>query len=165
MKLINNLRLIGKIGKIISIIFLIYGLLNVIIGTIFELIFKDIYDAPGEKSGLVAIFIVLFFVLIVFFALKLMGIYVVIISGITLFLSIICLKYSKKSIEEIKEDKLIIYLVSIGYLLISLVFLILMIIFIDNIFLFGILFLIFVLVYGFVGFNILTNNFNLNKCE
>ena len=60
MKLINNLRLIGKIGKIISIIFLIYGLLNVIIGTIFELIFKDIYDAPGEKSGLVAIFIVLF---------------------------------------------------------------------------------------------------------
>ena len=152
----NDFRLIGKIGKVLSIIGLVYGLINVILGVLYELFFKGIFDNPnGEnRSGLIAVLLILLLVLLVFFMLKIMGIFVVVISGITLFLSILCLNYSKKNIEELKKDKIILYLISAGYLILSLVFLILTFIFFDLI-LVGIILFVLTAIYGFVGIKIL----------
>ncbi len=130
----KNLNLIGKPGKVISLIFLIPSFIIVVVCLVLELFFKDFVaniksGNPEEPNyGGAIIFFILFFFILFVLAVKVVAVFSFVTSLITFILSIVCLRLADKEKEDILNSKVKIYVVTGLYFLLALIYIILAIV-------------------------------------
>jgi hypothetical protein len=115
-KISNSFKKLGTTTKILSILGIIFGSFLTIIGFVFKVLLKGVFDNTsndvGMGGGILVIFIVFFLVLA---ALWYFGLAILIPSIIFLIVGIKLHEYSKYDIQTLKEKKNIVVLMTVPY--------------------------------------------------